>query len=305
MPWVLWTSWGRYCMEGDQQRESGPANRLRVQVLDNSCFHRASLESTSVQGPERRLNMHAKSFFIRQICFLNKHSSIFLISVWWLLFGHRADFYFPLINGRSKTDVFSSGFIDWSPVTHSINIIIKEIIEKLRTFMICLHGHAWFLWSQREVWRCYDDEDNLAKDLLDKNNFPWCYCTRRLLNKRSNLWRERPLWVLFMLSWREFFNRHKSVLCFQRVTTLASTFKCQGWCWWAVRVALPSLLIFLNIYEKVIYRFRQPSGPNMLLSTHHLHTWYSTACSPMGGGVVSSHTVLDVKFLKRGIESIV
>lgn len=69
-------------MEGDQQRESGPANRLHIQVLDNSCFHRASLESTSVQGPERRLQMDAKSFFISQICFLHKHPCIFLISVW-------------------------------------------------------------------------------------------------------------------------------------------------------------------------------------------------------------------------------
>lgn len=48
-------------------------------------------------------------------------------------------------------------------------------------------------------------EDNLAKELLDKNNFPWRYCARRLLNKQSNLWRERPLWVLFMSSWRENF----------------------------------------------------------------------------------------------------
>lgn len=158
--------------------------------------------------------------------------------------------------------------------------------------MISLHGRAWFLSSQREVWPCYvPTEENLAKDLLDKNNFPWCYCTRRLLNKRSNLWRERPLWVLFMLSWREFFNRYKSVLCFQRVTILASTFKCWGCCWSAARVALPSLLIgkadffsFLNIYEKVIYCFRQPSGPNMLLSTHHLHTWYSTTHVLWGWG---------------------
>lgn len=110
--------------------------------------------------------------------------------------------------------------------------------------MICLHGHAWFLSSQREVWPCYvPTEDNLATDLLDKSNFPWCYCTRRLLNKRSNLWCEQPLWILFMISWREFFNRYKSVLCFQKVTTLASTFKCWEWCWSAVRVALPSLLI--------------------------------------------------------------
>lgn len=35
MPWVLWTSWGRYCVEGDQQRDCGPANRLHAQVLDN------------------------------------------------------------------------------------------------------------------------------------------------------------------------------------------------------------------------------------------------------------------------------
>lgn len=69
-------------MEGDQQRESEPANRLHVQVLDISCFHRASLESTSVQGPERRLNMNAKSFFISQRCYLHKHPCIFLIIVW-------------------------------------------------------------------------------------------------------------------------------------------------------------------------------------------------------------------------------
>lgn len=127
MPWVLWTSWGRYCMEGNQQRESGPANRLHVQVLDNSCFHRASLESTSVQGPERRLHMDAKSFFTSQICFLRKHPCIFLVSVWWLLFGTEQSFTPPTpINGRRKRHIFLSGFIGWSPVTHSVNIIIKK-----------------------------------------------------------------------------------------------------------------------------------------------------------------------------------
>lgn len=151
--------------------------------------------------------------------------------------------------------------------------------------MICLHGRTWVLSSQREVWPCYvPTEDNLAKDLLDKNSFPWCYCTRRLLNKRSNLWREWPLWVLFMLSWRDFFNRYKSVLCFQRVTMLA-TFKmpgmalisCEGGPTLPLNWKTCFFFSFLNIYEKVIYRFRQPSGPNMLLSIHHLHTWYSTA----------------------------
>lgn len=62
MPWVLWTSWGRYHMEGDQDSDSGPANRLDVQVLENSCYRRTSQGYTSIQDPQRRLNMDAKSF---------------------------------------------------------------------------------------------------------------------------------------------------------------------------------------------------------------------------------------------------
>lgn len=87
MPWVLWTSWGRYRMEGDQDSDSGPANRLNVQVLENSFYHRASQGYTSVQAPQRRLNMVAKSSLISQICFC-KHSCIFSmgpLSIWWLL----------------------------------------------------------------------------------------------------------------------------------------------------------------------------------------------------------------------------
>ena len=56
-------------MEGNQHSDSGPANRLDVQVLENSCYHSSSQGYTSVQGPQRRLNMDAKSFLISQICF--------------------------------------------------------------------------------------------------------------------------------------------------------------------------------------------------------------------------------------------
>lgn len=68
MPWVLWIPWGRYRMEGNQDSDSGPANRLDVQVLENSCYHRVSQGHTSIQGPRRRLNMDAKSSLISQIC---------------------------------------------------------------------------------------------------------------------------------------------------------------------------------------------------------------------------------------------
>lgn len=56
-------------MEGNQDSDSGPANRLDVQVLENLCYHRASQGYTSVQGPLRRLNMDANSSLISQICF--------------------------------------------------------------------------------------------------------------------------------------------------------------------------------------------------------------------------------------------
>lgn len=80
MPWVLWTSWGRYCMEGTQDSVSGPANRLDIQVLENSCYHRVSQGYTSVQGPQRRLNMEAKSSLIGQVVFfLLKHSRILFV----------------------------------------------------------------------------------------------------------------------------------------------------------------------------------------------------------------------------------
>lgn len=68
-------------MEGNQDSDSGPANRLDVQVLENSCYHRASQGYTSVQGPQSRLNMDAKSSLISQICFLLKHSCVFCFFV--------------------------------------------------------------------------------------------------------------------------------------------------------------------------------------------------------------------------------
>lgn len=77
MPWVLCTSWGRYRMEGNQESDSGPANRLDVQVLENLCYHRASQGYTSVQGPLRRLNMDAKSSLISQICFCSNIHVLF------------------------------------------------------------------------------------------------------------------------------------------------------------------------------------------------------------------------------------
>lgn len=79
MPWVLWMSWGRYCMEGTQDSVSGPTNRLNVQVLENSCYHRASQGYTSVQGPQRRLNMEAKSSLISQVVFSPQTFTYFFI----------------------------------------------------------------------------------------------------------------------------------------------------------------------------------------------------------------------------------
>lgn len=105
MPWVLWTSWGRYCMEGNQDSDSGPANRLDVQVLENSCYHRASQGYTSVQGPQRRLNMHAKSSLISQVCF---RSNIHLFFHWNPYqfgdsFWHRESLNSPSVNGMCNS----------------------------------------------------------------------------------------------------------------------------------------------------------------------------------------------------------
>lgn len=67
MPWVLRMSRGRYHMDGDQRRDSGPANRLHVQVLEIFCYHRASRVCSSVQGPQSGLSADAKSSRISQI----------------------------------------------------------------------------------------------------------------------------------------------------------------------------------------------------------------------------------------------
>lgn len=68
-------------MEGNQDSDSGPANRLDVQVLENSCYHRASQGYTSVQSPQSRLNMDAKSFLISQIWFCsNIHVFFFFLN---------------------------------------------------------------------------------------------------------------------------------------------------------------------------------------------------------------------------------
>lgn len=64
-------------MEGNQESERGPANRLGVQVLENSCYHRASQGYTSVQGPQRRLNVDAKSTVISQSCFFSNTDATF------------------------------------------------------------------------------------------------------------------------------------------------------------------------------------------------------------------------------------
>lgn len=72
-------------MEGNQDSDSGPANRLDVQVLENSCYHRVSQGYTSVQGPQSGLNMDAKSTLISQNLALLKHSCIFSMepqSIW-------------------------------------------------------------------------------------------------------------------------------------------------------------------------------------------------------------------------------
>lgn len=67
MPWILRMSRGRYHMDGDQRLDSGPANRLRVQVLEIFCYHRASRVYSSVQGPQSGLSAAAKSSLISQI----------------------------------------------------------------------------------------------------------------------------------------------------------------------------------------------------------------------------------------------
>lgn len=164
MPWVLWTSWGRYSMEGDQQRESGPANRLHVQVLDNSCFHRASLESTSVQGPERRLNMDAKSCFISQIYFLHKHPCIFLISVWWLLFGTEKSFTSPwLMEGVRET---SYQVASMTGVLLRIQSTLwlkkkkkkKVLVMACKAFHLCnLISHPTLLRNSEHLWFFFMD----------------------------------------------------------------------------------------------------------------------------------------------------
>lgn len=123
-------------MEGAQQRESEPANRLHVQVLDISCFHRASLESTSVQGPERRLNMDAKSFFISQRCYLHKPMYfISLVTPFW----HTASFHSPSINGRSNRDLFSSGFAGLGPlhIWSTLEFKMKLLVIAFKAFHLC------------------------------------------------------------------------------------------------------------------------------------------------------------------------
>lgn len=74
MPWVLRMSRGRYHMDGDQRRDSGPANRLHVQVLEIFCYHRASRVYSSVQGPHSGLSADAKSSLISQISLYPKIS---------------------------------------------------------------------------------------------------------------------------------------------------------------------------------------------------------------------------------------
>lgn len=74
MPWVLRMSRGRYHMDGDQRRDSGPANRLHVQVLEIFCYHRASRVYSSVQGPQSGLSADAKSSLISQISLYPKIS---------------------------------------------------------------------------------------------------------------------------------------------------------------------------------------------------------------------------------------
>lgn len=73
MPWVLRMSRGRYRMEGDQRRDSGPANRIHVQV-EIFCYHRASRVYSSVQGPQNGLGAHAKSSLISQMSLYPKIS---------------------------------------------------------------------------------------------------------------------------------------------------------------------------------------------------------------------------------------
>lgn len=77
MPWVLRMSRGRYHMEGDQRCDSGPANRLHVQVLEIFCYHRASRVYISVQGPQSGLSADARSSLISQISLYPKISCFF------------------------------------------------------------------------------------------------------------------------------------------------------------------------------------------------------------------------------------
>lgn len=66
-------------MEGTQDTVSGPANRLDIQVLENSCYHRVSQGYTSVQGPQRRLNIEAKSSLIGQVVFFSAQTFTYFV----------------------------------------------------------------------------------------------------------------------------------------------------------------------------------------------------------------------------------
>lgn len=56
-------------MEGDQRSDSDPANRLDVQVWENSVFQAAHPEGL----PQSKLNTAAKSASTRQVCFPSKN----------------------------------------------------------------------------------------------------------------------------------------------------------------------------------------------------------------------------------------
>lgn len=92
IPRVLWTSWGRYRMEGDQQRESEPANRLRVQVLDISCFHRVPWVYLGPR-PGEKAQHECQVIFHKPKMLFAQTSMYFLNNSLVTPFWHRASFH--------------------------------------------------------------------------------------------------------------------------------------------------------------------------------------------------------------------
>lgn len=115
---------------------------------------------------------HKPNMFFAQtsMYFLN----ISLVTPFW----HRAIFYFPLINGKSKKDFFPSGFIGWSSVTHSVNIIItkkKILVMAFKAFHLCnLISDPTLLRNSEHLWFIFMGVHGFyqAKEKSDPVMFP-------------------------------------------------------------------------------------------------------------------------------------